>query len=61
MSPYRSYSPLTTVGAALEAASFHPGRTARNHLLLYAQAARLTPADAMERLDVELAKSEIRG
>src|SRR3954470_14840231 len=24
--------PLRTVGAALEASSFHPGRTARNHL-----------------------------
>jgi ABC-type multidrug transport system, ATPase component len=34
-------SPMTTVGAALEAASFHPGRTARNHLLVYARAARL--------------------
>ena len=28
---------------------------------LYAEAARCTPADAMERLDVELAKSEVRG
>src|SRR3954471_3119369 len=27
--------PLRTVGAALEAASFHPGRTARDHLRLY--------------------------
>jgi ABC-2 type transport system ATP-binding protein len=34
-------SPLTTVGAALEAASFHPGRSARNHLLVYAHAARI--------------------
>jgi ABC-2 type transport system ATP-binding protein len=33
--------PLTTVGAALEAASFHPGRTARNHLGVYAIAAGL--------------------
>jgi ABC-2 type transport system ATP-binding protein len=31
--------PLATVGAALEAASFHPGRTARNHLAVYAIAA----------------------
>ena len=38
--PYhRLPSPLTTVGAALEAASFHPGRTARNHLRVYATAA----------------------
>ncbi|MEO6827068.1 MAG: ABC transporter ATP-binding protein [Microbacteriaceae bacterium] len=33
--------PLSSVGAALEAASFHPGRSARHHLLVYAQAARL--------------------
>ncbi len=32
-------SPLSTVGTALEAASFHPGRTARNHLSIYATAA----------------------
>lgn len=31
--------PLATVGTALEAASFHPGRTARNHLAIYAIAA----------------------
>ena len=28
--------PTTVVGAALESASFHPGRTARDHLLTYA-------------------------
>ena len=33
--------PLATVGAALEAASFHPGRTARAHLGIYAIAAGL--------------------
>ncbi|TAM70613.1 MAG: ATP-binding cassette domain-containing protein [Microbacteriaceae bacterium] len=37
-------SPLTTVGAALEAASFHPGRTAHSHLAVYATAARLDQA-----------------
>lgn len=31
--------PLQTVGAALEASSFHPGRTAARHLTVYAQAA----------------------
>jgi ABC-2 type transport system ATP-binding protein len=31
--------PLQTVGAALEASSFHPGRTAAAHLRVYAQAA----------------------
>lgn len=34
-------SPLRTVGSALEAASFHPGRTARDHLGVYAKAARI--------------------
>jgi len=34
-------SPLRSVGAALEAASFHPGRSAANHLKVYAQAASL--------------------
>ncbi|HSP75478.1 MAG TPA: ATP-binding cassette domain-containing protein [Cryobacterium sp.] len=36
--------PLQTVGAALEAASFHPGRTARSHLAVYAIAAGLPAA-----------------
>ena len=36
--------PLHTVGAALEAASFHPGRTARSHLAVYAIAAGLPSA-----------------
>ncbi|WP_022892172.1 ATP-binding cassette domain-containing protein [Agromyces subbeticus] len=35
--------PLETVGAALDA-SFHPGRTARNHLKVYATAAGLSSA-----------------
>jgi len=35
--PYRDIPrPLREVGAALEAASFHPGRTARDHLRMYA-------------------------
>lgn len=43
--PYhRLPSPLTTVGAALEAASFHPGRTARNHLRVYAAASGIPRA-----------------
>jgi ABC-2 type transport system ATP-binding protein len=33
--------PLATVGTALEASSFHPGRSARNHLSVYATAARI--------------------
>jgi ABC-2 type transport system ATP-binding protein len=36
--------PLATVGAALEAASFHPGRSARDHLAIYALAAGIDPA-----------------
>ncbi|GAA2226707.1 ABC transporter ATP-binding protein [Herbiconiux moechotypicola] len=46
-------SPLTTVGASLEAASFHPGRSARNHLAVYARAAGLpktAPDAALERV-----------
>ena len=43
--------PLETVGAALEAASFHPGRTARNHLGVYAIAAGLPSARVMEVLE----------
>jgi ABC-2 type transport system ATP-binding protein len=35
--------PLSSVGSALEAASFHPGRTARDHLGVYAKAARIDP------------------
>ncbi len=42
--------PLATVGAALEAASFHPGRTARNHLSIYATAAGLPQARVAEVL-----------
>lgn len=37
-------SPLQTVGAALEASSFHPGRSAANHLKVYARAANLPTA-----------------
>jgi len=33
--------PLATVGTALEASSFHPGRSARKHLEVYAAAAAL--------------------
>jgi ABC-2 type transport system ATP-binding protein len=42
--------PLATVGAALEAASFHPGRSAGHHLGIYATAAGLP----RERVDVVL-------
>lgn len=42
--------PLATVGAALEAASFHPGRTAFNHLNIYAIAAGLPSSRVTEVL-----------
>lgn len=42
--------PLRTVGAALEATGFHPGRTARNHLRVVATAARLPTARVDEVL-----------
>lgn len=44
--------PLATVGTALEASSFHPGRSARNHLSVYASAARV----ARHRIDEVLAQ-----
>lgn len=46
--PYAALErPLQSVGAVLEASSFHPGRTAANHLKVYAQAAGL-PARRVE-------------
>ncbi|MEW9531944.1 ABC transporter ATP-binding protein [Microbispora sp. NPDC049125] len=42
-------SPLTTVGAVLEAAAFHPGRTARIHLLALCTAAGI-PTGRVERV-----------
>jgi ABC-2 type transport system ATP-binding protein len=41
--------PLATVGAALEAADFHPGRTARAHLRVIALAAGV-PQDRVDQL-----------
>ncbi|WP_350348145.1 ATP-binding cassette domain-containing protein [Agromyces sp. G08B096] len=42
--------PLETVGAALEA-DFHPGRTAKNHLAVYATAAGIPRARVAQVLD----------
>ena len=42
--------PLQSVGAVLEASSFHPGRTAANHLLVYARAAGIPRARVDEVL-----------
>jgi len=49
--PYAKLAhPLRTVGAVLEASSFHPGRSAANHLKVYAQAAGLPVAGIDEAL-----------
>jgi ABC-2 type transport system ATP-binding protein len=55
--PYvRLRDPLRTVGAVLEADSFHPGRSGRNHLRVLAAAAGLPAARVHEVLEeVELA------
>jgi ABC-2 type transport system ATP-binding protein len=43
--PYRDLDePLHKVGAVLEAASFYPGRTARNHLRIQAMAGQADPS-----------------
>ncbi|MBB2975765.1 ABC-type multidrug transport system ATPase subunit [Microbacterium endophyticum] len=44
-------NPLQTVGAVLEASSFHPGRSAANHLKVYARAAGIP----LTRVDETLA------
>ncbi|WP_454049341.1 ABC transporter ATP-binding protein [Cellulomonas sp. Marseille-Q8402] len=44
--------PMRTVGAALEAADFHPGRTALDHLRVYAPQAGVPDARAGEVLDL---------
>lgn len=53
-------SPLQTVGAALEASSFHPGRTAANHLKVYAQAARIPVSRVDDALGL-VGLSEVAG
>ncbi len=44
--------PLHLVGAVLEASSFHPGRTAHNHLRIQALAAAVDPSRIDEVLDL---------
>ena len=44
--------PLATVGTALEASSFSPGRTARNHLAVYAVAAGIARTRVTEVLEL---------
>jgi ABC-2 type transport system ATP-binding protein len=56
--PYRALAePLHQVGAMLEAASFHPGRTARNHLRIQAMSARVDPS----RIDAVLDLVQLTG
>ena len=43
--------PMRTVGAALEAASFHPGRSALDHLRVYAPQAGVSDARCREVID----------
>ncbi|MEP6599383.1 MAG: ABC transporter ATP-binding protein [Actinomycetota bacterium] len=57
--------PLRVVGAALEAASFHPARSGRNHLRILCAAGRLPDRRADEVLDLvglhDAAKRKVRG
>lgn len=51
--PYAAFThPTRHVGAALEAASFHPGRTARDHLRVYAPQVGVPDARCDEVLDL---------
>jgi ABC-2 type transport system ATP-binding protein len=64
--PYRLLNdPLRTVGAALEASSFHPARTGRNHLRIMCVAAGIPDRRADEVLDVvglhDAARRKVRG
>ncbi len=56
-SPVAMQDPLRTIGAALEATAFHPGRSGRNHLRTLAAAARI-PAPRIEEV---LAMVELTG
>ncbi|MCL2782208.1 MAG: ABC transporter ATP-binding protein [Actinomycetia bacterium] len=64
--PYhRIPDPMHVVGAALEASSFHPARTARNHLRILCAAAHLPDRRADEVLDLvglrDAARRKVRG
>jgi ABC-2 type transport system ATP-binding protein len=51
--PYKSlHNPITHVGAALESASFHPARSARNHLRILCTAAGLPARRADDVLEM---------
>jgi len=56
--PYRKLAePVLAVGAVLEASSYHPGRSGRNHLRVLATAAGITVA----RVDETLEQVELTG
>jgi ABC-2 type transport system ATP-binding protein len=55
--PAEMEDPLRTIGAALEATAFHPGRSGRNHLRTLAAAASI----AERRIDEVLAMVELTG
>jgi ABC-2 type transport system ATP-binding protein len=63
--PQAMRDPLRTIGAALEATAFHPGRSGRNHLRTLAEAARVPDSRVDEVLEmVELtgaAKRRVKG
>ena len=64
--PYhRLHNPTLVVGAALESASFHPARTARNHLRILCTVAGLPMARAdevLERVGLhDAARRKVRG
>jgi ABC-2 type transport system ATP-binding protein len=64
--PYRRlHNPTRVVGAALESASFHPARTARNHLRILCMVGALPVARADEVLDLvglhDAARRKVRG
>lgn len=59
--PYRELDdPIGTVGAALEASSFHPGRSAKAHLEVMAIGAGKDPARAMDML-AQVGLAEVAG
>ena len=64
--PYhRLHNPTLVVGAALESSSFHPARTARNHLRILCTVAGLPMARADEVLELvglrDAARRKVRG
>jgi ABC-2 type transport system ATP-binding protein len=50
--PATMADPLRTIGAALEATAFHPGRSGRNHLRTLAAAGRIAPSRVDEVLEM---------